>query len=229
MADSTSGLTGYFRREDQDATRTLDIRFVEYVDMPPSAALSVEVVGPEWTEQRLLDEIDALVHEEGGYLGHPFSVDRRAAYLSWGADAQSWTVVLQLAEWAAQGVIGAVALNMVGKASALGRRFARSSRLVEESSYAKPLTHDEALQRLLLRLDTVYDLGLPNTTAIADHTSSDGGIHVTREEQLGDSAWSFEIDFREGTYWGTVELLGDYATVTLVGRGGADRHRARHA
>ena len=113
------------------------VKWVPYVDSPPTEIWSWNFMTPEWdkdTPAQLLADA-ALADRE-----HPpgYALDVRRSYFEWGASNQAQTIILQIAEWALEGVIGTATWAVLAKLRALAMKS------TQPQFEARPLERDEA-------------------------------------------------------------------------------------
>lgn len=128
------------------------VKWVPYVDSTPTEIWSWNFVAPGWdkdTPARLL--ADAALADRNGPPG--YALDVRRSSFEWGASNQAQTVVLQIADWALQGVVGAAAWAV------LARLCAAAKESWEETLEVRPLERDEAEGWARWRIVEGFQLG----------------------------------------------------------------------
>lgn len=112
----------------------------------PTEAWEIHLPGSSVPRQDVfIAELQSLIEgPEAELRGRPYQLDIKRNVTSWGADAVVEQIVLQLAEWGAQGVAGAATWAALQGAA---RRFAALVGVEPGLSAAAPLAREEALVR----------------------------------------------------------------------------------
>lgn len=176
------------------------IKWVPYPDSPPTEVWSWNFTAPGW-EKDVPSQLlaDAALTDRQNPPG--YALDVRRSYFEWGASNQAQTIVLQIAEWALQGVVGSATWAVLSRLRALATK----------SGYAeaevRPLERDEAEGYARWRIVDGFELG---SNAI------DALTLVAEEEDHKEGTWTFAYE-REGVRYtvtiGTMEGLTDFARV----------------
>lgn len=176
------------------------VKWVPYVDSTPTEIWSWNFVAPGWdkdTPARLLaDAALAGRNDPPGY-----ALDVRRSYFEWGASNQAQTVVLQIADWALQGVVGAAAWAV------LARLCAAAKKSMEVPLGVRPLERDEAEGWARWRIVDGFELG---------HEAYDHLILVGEEEARAELKWTLAYEHDGVRYTvtiGTREGLVDFARI----------------
>lgn len=176
------------------------IKWVPYPDSPPTEIWSWNFIAPGWDKDfpaQLLG--DAALTERENPPG--YALDVRRSYFEWGASNQAQTLVLQIAEWALQGVVGAAAWAVLARLSEVAKKS------VNAEFEARPLERDEAEGYARWRIVEGFELG-PDAL--------DAPTLVAEEENRAESTWTFAYEHDQVRYTvtiGMMEGLTDFARV----------------
>lgn len=161
---------------------TVAVRLVEDQVSPPAEAI---VIGfsepPAWNRDEvataLLDARDHYVEGDGFYL------EEQRSYFSWGADAAAATVILTLAGWAAQGVVGDIFVR------ALKQLWAKLPE-TDRAYLSEPVDRREAEARCRWAIERAF----------ASEVGRGELDLLSETERLDDGTWSFSFGHSGVTY-----------------------------
>ena len=172
------------------------ISFVDYIDKPPKEIwrfnLSIEEIDVDQVTKELLRFAQELKP------GTEFTLDVKRSYLSWGADASAFEVVLAISSL----VLSAVPV-IEKKMEQLRKRLGSETRSLE------PLDREEAVRQAKHQVVMSYGLKHDQLTVVAE------------EEDRQSNTWTIELHGEdEGRYTVVIGSVGGFPSTYRIKRDG---------
>jgi hypothetical protein len=160
---------------------SVSIGFVEYISQPPTEIWRFNVPAEKWSAEEVAKAV--LEFTQDLRAGIEFTLDVRRNYISWGADASAFEVIV---------MISASILSSLATAALQEKINQLRRRLSGAEQVAEPLSREQAIGQARRQVAVSYDVRREDLVVRAE------------EENRQENTWTVDLQDADGTRYSVV-------------------------